>query len=122
MGEETVTKILEIMKQPKVKSISKTTKLLGGSSFRLQDSFDKKAEEFAQQFDLPMSYAVYYLTMYGERAYEVVDFVLSNEEYKKTFNTAYPHTVGEIIYLVRYEQACNPEDILLRRTRHGFVD
>lgn len=30
--------------------------------------------------------------------------------------------MGEVVYQIRFEQACSPEDILLRRTRMGFLD
>lgn len=79
-------------------------------------------EKMITMYGLPQAYANYFLSTYGDRAYDVLKVMGEKMENLERLHTQFPHTKGEIIYQIRYEQACKPEDVLLRRTRMGFLD
>ncbi|CAD8204588.1 unnamed protein product [Paramecium octaurelia] len=118
MGEQTVDKVQELIGNNK-KRLENLPKLVGDWT-----QFDNKKEiqDMMKMFNLPQSYAAYFLTTYGDRAYDVLKLVHEKPENKESLHPQFPHTIGEILYQIRYEQARKPEDILFRRTRLGFLD
>ncbi|CAD8090737.1 unnamed protein product [Paramecium sonneborni] len=118
MGEQTVDKVQQLIGNNQQR-IENLPKLVGDWT---QFDHRKEIQVMMTMFDLPQSYAAYFLTTYGDRAYDVLKLIYEKPENKESLHPQFPHTVGEILYQIRYEQARKPEDILFRRTRLGFLD
>lgn len=62
------------------------------------------------------------LYVYGTDAPEIRAFTASSAGMSERLHPGYPHTVGEVVWIIRNEMPCRVEDILGRRLRMLFLD
>lgn len=69
-----------------------------------------------------LGYLNYLSRSYGRRAFDILNLIAEDRELKERVHPAHHLTKAEVQYITKYEQVVTPLDILLRRSRVGFVD
>lgn len=69
-----------------------------------------------------LGYLNYLSRSYGRRAFDILNIISGDRELKERIHPNHHLSKAEVMYLAKYEQVVTPLDILLRRSRIGFVD
>jgi glycerol-3-phosphate dehydrogenase len=69
-----------------------------------------------------LSYLNYLSRNYGKRSFDILNMISNDRDLKEQVHPNHKMTKAEVLYFTRYEQVVSPLDLLLRRSRLGFVD
>lgn len=69
-----------------------------------------------------LDYLNYLSRTYGRRSFDILNMIAQNRELKERVHPSHSLTRAEVLYFTRYEQVVSPLDLLLRRSRMGFLD
>ncbi|WP_018611532.1 glycerol-3-phosphate dehydrogenase/oxidase [Segetibacter koreensis] len=100
MAEDTVKKIIEVGKLPKVECNTKNLKICGSTEI----------------------YTNSHLNVYGDKEKNILELVKELPFLEKKLITTLPYMEAEVVWAVRFEMARTVEDVLARRLRILFLD